>query len=208
MSREAPLENGYIESFNGRFRDELLNGKIFTTLLDATARQEREYGPSRESRFRAIRAPKIKDWPVGERLVTSSPVCSYNEWDPLEEVIVGRLEGAMIPSKHLTVTFNIPRRLTRIYKLIAGLPYPKFFVRPAQRELDEFIHILEAGEPIPFGGSFHCAALDVRRRGELQVVLLSADFSGEPPQRSNLGRILGSPPQFSSAARDVLMRLC
>jgi hypothetical protein len=22
-----------------------------------------------------------------------SPVCSYNEWDPLEEVIVGRLEG-------------------------------------------------------------------------------------------------------------------
>ncbi|XP_022796900.1 glycine amidinotransferase, mitochondrial-like [Stylophora pistillata] len=22
-----------------------------------------------------------------------SPVCSYNEWDPLEEVIVGRVEG-------------------------------------------------------------------------------------------------------------------
>ena len=27
-----------------------------------------------------------------------SPVSSYNEWDPLEEVIVGRLEGAIIPS--------------------------------------------------------------------------------------------------------------
>ena len=24
-----------------------------------------------------------------------SPVCSYNEWDPLEEVIVGRVEGAV-----------------------------------------------------------------------------------------------------------------
>jgi glycine amidinotransferase len=27
-----------------------------------------------------------------------SPVNSHNEWDPLEEVIVGRLEGATIPS--------------------------------------------------------------------------------------------------------------
>src|SRR3989304_4913403 len=79
-----------------------------------------------EFRAEAIRAAKLRDWPVGERLVTSSPVCSYNEWDPLEEVVVGRLEGAMIPSKHLTVSFNIPQRLTRIYKLIAGLPYPKF----------------------------------------------------------------------------------
>ena len=76
--------------------------------------------------------------------MTRSPVCSYNEWDPLEEVVVGRLEGAMIPSKHLTVSFNIPRRLTGIYKLVAGRPYPKFVVRPAQRELDEFMHILEA----------------------------------------------------------------
>lgn len=24
-----------------------------------------------------------------------SPVCSYNEWDPLEEVIVGRVEGEL-----------------------------------------------------------------------------------------------------------------
>lgn len=27
-----------------------------------------------------------------------SPVSSHNEWDPLEEVIVGRVEGATIPS--------------------------------------------------------------------------------------------------------------
>ena len=31
----SPRENGYIESFNGRLRDELLNGEIFTTLLEA-----------------------------------------------------------------------------------------------------------------------------------------------------------------------------
>jgi glycine amidinotransferase len=65
-------------------------------------------------------------------MVTGSPVCSYNEWEPLEEVVVGRLEGARIPTRHLTVTFNIPQRLMRIYKLIAGFPYPKFVVRPAR----------------------------------------------------------------------------
>jgi len=31
----SPWENGYIESFNGKLRDELLNGEIFTTLIDA-----------------------------------------------------------------------------------------------------------------------------------------------------------------------------
>ena len=36
-----------------------------------------------------------------------SPVNSHNEWDPLEEVVVGRLEGATIPSGHPVVTCNI-----------------------------------------------------------------------------------------------------
>lgn len=31
----SPWENSYSESFNSRFRDELLNGEIFTTLLEA-----------------------------------------------------------------------------------------------------------------------------------------------------------------------------
>ena len=31
----SPWENGYIESFNGRMRDELLNGEIFYTLKEA-----------------------------------------------------------------------------------------------------------------------------------------------------------------------------
>jgi putative transposase len=31
----SPWENGYIESFNGRMRDELLNGEIFYTLYEA-----------------------------------------------------------------------------------------------------------------------------------------------------------------------------
>ncbi|MGH8513551.1 MAG: hypothetical protein ACREV8_06360, partial [Gammaproteobacteria bacterium] len=38
-----------------------------------------------------------------------SPVNSHNEWDPLEEVIVGRLEGATMPSDHPVVTCNVPK---------------------------------------------------------------------------------------------------
>ncbi len=37
----SPWENGYIESFNGRFRDEFLNGEIFYTLLEAQVLVER-----------------------------------------------------------------------------------------------------------------------------------------------------------------------
>jgi len=33
-----PMENGYIESFNGRLRDECLNVELFSDLLDARAK--------------------------------------------------------------------------------------------------------------------------------------------------------------------------
>jgi len=42
----SPWENGYIESFNGKLRDELLSGEIFTTLTEARVlieRWRREY---------------------------------------------------------------------------------------------------------------------------------------------------------------------
>lgn len=42
----SPWENGYVESFIGKLRDELLNGEIFDTLLEArvlTERWRREY---------------------------------------------------------------------------------------------------------------------------------------------------------------------
>ena len=35
IERGGPWENGYIESFKGKLRDELLNRKIFTTLTEA-----------------------------------------------------------------------------------------------------------------------------------------------------------------------------
>ena len=46
----SPWENGYIESFNGKLRDELLNGEIFTTLTEAQVLIEqwrRDYNQAR-----------------------------------------------------------------------------------------------------------------------------------------------------------------
>jgi transposase InsO family protein len=37
----SPWENGYIESFNGKMRDALLNGEIFDTILEARVITER-----------------------------------------------------------------------------------------------------------------------------------------------------------------------
>ena len=74
----------------------------------------------------------------------ASPVNSHNEWDPLEEVVVGRLEGATIPSNHPVVTCNIPRWAAHLQGRAAGLRYPRVLVERAQRELDRFIALLEA----------------------------------------------------------------
>ena len=46
----SPWENGYVESFNGKMRDELLNREVFSTLLEAKVLVEqwrREYNQIR-----------------------------------------------------------------------------------------------------------------------------------------------------------------
>ena len=73
----------------------------------------------------------------------ASAVMSYTEWDPLEEIIVGQLEGATIPSKHAAVTVNMPSQAARLYPFFAGRKYPKWMIRLAQAELDCFIAALE-----------------------------------------------------------------
>ena len=35
IAKSSPWENGYVESFNGKFRDELLNGELFLGMEDA-----------------------------------------------------------------------------------------------------------------------------------------------------------------------------
>jgi len=35
IEKASPWENGYVESFSGKLRDELLNGEVFNTIRDA-----------------------------------------------------------------------------------------------------------------------------------------------------------------------------
>jgi transposase InsO family protein len=56
----SPWENGYIESFNGKLRDELLNGEIFMTMLEAqvlTENWRREYNHVRPHSSLGYRPP-------------------------------------------------------------------------------------------------------------------------------------------------------
>jgi transposase InsO family protein len=56
----SPWENGYIESFNGKLRDELLNREIFTTLTEAKvliAEWRKEYNQVRPHSARGYQPP-------------------------------------------------------------------------------------------------------------------------------------------------------
>jgi len=60
IERGSPWENGYIESFNGKLRDELLNREMFTTLAEAKVLIEqwrREYNEFRPHSALGYRPP-------------------------------------------------------------------------------------------------------------------------------------------------------
>ena len=72
----SPWENGYVESFHGKFRDELLNGEIFYTLQEAKVIIEqwrREYNQVRPHSSLGYRPPApeaIRPWtPAPMRLL-------------------------------------------------------------------------------------------------------------------------------------------
>lgn len=70
----SPWENGYIESFNGKMRDELLNGEIFDTIFEArviTERWRREYNQKRPHSSLNYRPPAPEaTLPVQENQLT------------------------------------------------------------------------------------------------------------------------------------------
>src|SRR2546421_196508 len=56
--------------------------------------------------------PAHRLWPFDA--ADASPVCSYNEWDPLEEVIVGVMDGASVPAWDTAGPAPMPRDLLLI----------------------------------------------------------------------------------------------
>jgi len=94
--------------------------------------------------------------------VTSYPIVnSFNEWDPLEEVIVGVIDGAAIPSWHVTLKATMPSLHWHMYQQGGGQPFSKELIAAARQDLDKFVHILEAEgvtvrrpDPIDYTKSF------------------------------------------------------
>ena len=80
----SPSKNGYIESFNGRLRDELLNGEIFDTLYEAKVLVERwrwEYNTIRPHSSLGYRPPApeaIKPRWIEQQMPLNSHKCWYN----------------------------------------------------------------------------------------------------------------------------------
>lgn len=80
----------------------------------------------------------------GFAATTKTPIInSHNEWDPLEEVIVGRVEGATIPEWHVSGKAVWPRKHWDMYKTKAGQPFPTKLMEGAAKELDYLAHVLE-----------------------------------------------------------------
>src|SRR4051794_22281158 len=82
---------------------------------------------------------------------TTSPlpvVNSFNEWDPLEEAIVGVAEGASELPWDLALEAVMPADavddLRRYHQKLGGKPKPPKQTLAAARELDELVHVLEA----------------------------------------------------------------
>ena len=77
----SPWENGYIESFNGKLRDEVLNLEVFDTLLEAKVlieRWRREYNHVRPHSSLGYRPPAPEAILPGSQIVSSEGLISAN----------------------------------------------------------------------------------------------------------------------------------
>jgi transposase InsO family protein len=74
IEKASPWENGYVESFNGKLRDELLNGEAFNTLREAQVLIEewrRHYNRVRPHSSLGYRPPAPETVPMARSQVSS-----------------------------------------------------------------------------------------------------------------------------------------
>ena len=81
---------------------------------------------------------------LAKRTVTGSPVCSHNEWDALEEVIVGVIDGAAVPSWETAVAATMPGRNREFFQRHGASRFPEEYTLAAAQELDDFAAALTA----------------------------------------------------------------
>jgi glycine amidinotransferase len=74
-------------------------------------------------------------------------ISSHTEWDTLEEVIVGTLEGATVPQLHSSMLPTLPKNGQAFFGKNGGTPFSPEKIKAGQRDLDELSDILR-GEGI------------------------------------------------------------
>ena len=75
-------------------------------------------------------------------LADNSTVWSCNEWDPLEEVVVGIVDGATVPEWSPEVEATTPTHAQEFFKKYGGKSFPKKMVEQAARALDNLVKTL------------------------------------------------------------------
>jgi glycine amidinotransferase len=75
-------------------------------------------------------------------------VSSWNEWDPLEEVIVGVVEGACVPTAWARMEARAgdddeSQAVQRLWAAYSGRPYPWEVLRPIRDQVDAFVRLLK-----------------------------------------------------------------
>ena len=70
-------------------------------------------------------------------------VNAFNEWDPLEEIIVGVADGAAVPPSHIALKATLPTNQHDFFYRNAGKPFPPEQIEAANRDLKDLVGLLE-----------------------------------------------------------------
>lgn len=80
----------------------------------------------------------------GAVMTTTGPVCSYNEWDPLEEVIVGSVDGAYVPPwDAVSYAAHDPEKKKTAFAL-QGKAFPPEKIERGRASVEELVRLLTA----------------------------------------------------------------
>lgn len=74
----------------------------------------------------------------------TSQVNSHTEWDTLEEVVVGSIDGGVFPSWQDIMKATMPESAWTLFQEKGGQPFPREHVAKAAEELNVFSEILQA----------------------------------------------------------------
>ncbi len=91
-------------------------------------------------------APSVRPPATGTSTESRCVVNSHNEWDTLEEIVVGRLDKSVFPQRHPSILGGAPKDLYLALLLLGGRKRRprKVFVEPAAKELEDFVRLLES----------------------------------------------------------------